>query len=172
MLKSLKHPLVNLRMGFLSISIKCLYFISVKTPTQKPSMAPKTYVIDNETHDEAPHHGSIAMLCIFFAVIIVLIVSLAYRRYGDRAAAWYMIRFSKRNCGDDGTPVATTLNGTTTAVTKKSETNMRTKPKKKSRGYSEDFTRPLVDDDDDADNDENYPINGNIVLKNHTYTEL
>ncbi|XP_073822081.1 uncharacterized protein [Musca autumnalis] len=143
----------------------------VKTSTKKSFIAPKskTYLIDNTSQEKNSHHGPTILLWIFVATIIIIIVGLAYRRFGDSAVAWYMIRFSNRSCGDDGAAVATTYNGTAQTAENKSGKNKRTKPKKKSNVHSSDFTRPLVDDDDDYDDiDENWTTNGSIVLKENT----
>ncbi|XP_013117255.1 uncharacterized protein LOC106094578 [Stomoxys calcitrans] len=130
-----------------------------------------SYVIDSDPKAEAAHRGSALLIWTLIIILFVVLIGVAYRRFGDRAVAWYMIHFSKDNGGDEDTSsIATSFSRSSSAKDKNKPTNQPTKTRKKSV-FSNEITRPLVEDDDYED-DENGHLNGNIVLRNSIYSEL
>ncbi|XP_075152028.1 uncharacterized protein LOC142226057 [Haematobia irritans] len=129
----------------------------------------KTYVINNDPKAEAAHRGSTLLMWTLIVLIIVVVAGISYRRFGDRAVAWYMIHFKKDQNGDEDTSSIAASFKRPTSNKEREVKSGKTKPRKK-KSFSTDYTRPLVDDDDEYD--ENAPINGNLVIKNNIYTEL
>ncbi|KNC25479.1 hypothetical protein FF38_05177 [Lucilia cuprina] len=144
------------------------------TSTKKtiPSSKPVEYVINDKSKSENTHNGSSLLLCVFVILAVIILAGAIYRRFGDKAVAWYMIHFKQGNRNDeDSSSVSTSFKRTEancSDIGKNSKGNWHIKSKKSSTKYN--MKTPLVNDDDEDDDDN--CVNGNIALKNNIYTEL
>ncbi|XP_037810040.1 serine-rich adhesin for platelets-like [Lucilia sericata] len=138
-----------------------------------PSSKPIEYIINDKSKSENTHNGSSLLLCVFVIVAVIILAGAVYRRFGDKAVAWYMIRFKQGNGSDeDSSSIATSFKRTeanSSDIGNKSKGNMHNKMKKSS-STKNSMKTPLVNDDDDDDDE--ICANGNIALKNNIYTEL
>lgn len=101
-------------------------------------------------------------------MIVLLVAGAAYKQFGDRAVAWYMIRFN--HGGEDSSSVRSTfrrggskINGTIG----NSKTSRYTKLKISS-STKNTIKAPLISNEDDDD----IGTNDNIALRNNIYSKL
>ncbi|KAM7352824.1 uncharacterized protein ACRADG_005192 isoform 2-T2 [Cochliomyia hominivorax] len=150
---------------------KVITKIETTAPIPIPTSKLIEYVTNTKSKTESSHNGSRLLLYIFFVIVIIILVALTYRRFADRAVAWYMIRY-KQNSSDveDSTSITTSFKRPNRRYNDEKSNSKWSNRTKNTTKFKNMMNTPLVNDDDEDDDD--IAPNENIALKNNLYTDL
>uniref|UniRef100_A0A1B0AV23 Sushi domain-containing protein n=1 Tax=Glossina palpalis gambiensis TaxID=67801 RepID=A0A1B0AV23_9MUSC len=157
----------------------------VNNTTNKPSTKSKTmvFIVDHDdiSNPDVIRRGTDLLYCTLAILLTVILCVVMYRRCGDRAVHWSMIRFSRNNSGDEETSsiIGTFNQPQSKPLSYRCKKIGKTAKRKfhftssSSNSHTNDIRTPLWEDDEDDDEGGDVPnTNGNLSMKNKLFTEL